>query len=255
MQSKAPSIAEYLASLPEERRSALEQVRAVIRKHLPQGYAEQMQYGMISYVVPLALYPAGYLNKQDVPLPFVSLASQKQHMAIYLMNVDGNPELEAWFQAAWRKSQKKLDMGKSCLRFKRVEDLALDVLGEAVARSPIADYISRYELAHKPPAKKTLARGTPARKTPALRSTAQASPARGTPAKKTPARGTSAKKTSARGTSAKKTSARGTPAKKTPARGTSAKKSPALSSTAKKAPARGTPAKKTSALSSTAKKS
>jgi uncharacterized protein DUF1801 len=154
MQSKALSVAEYLATLPADRRGAIEQVRSVIRQHLPQGYAEQMQYGMISYVVPLALYPAGYLNEEDMPLPFVSLASQKRHMAIYLMNVSGDPELAAWFKAAWQKSQKKLDMGKSCLRFERVDDLALDVLGEAVARSPIADYISRYELARKPPVKK-----------------------------------------------------------------------------------------------------
>jgi uncharacterized protein DUF1801 len=150
MQSKALTVAEYLATLPADRRSAIQQVRAVIRKHLPQGYAEQMQYGMISYVVPLALYPAGYLDKRDVPLPFISLASQKQYMAIYLMNVSGDPELEAWFKAAWQKSQKKLDMGKACLRFNSVEDLALDVLGEAVTRSPLPDYISRYELAHPP---------------------------------------------------------------------------------------------------------
>jgi hypothetical protein len=148
-----------------------------------------MQYGMISYVVPLALYPAGYLNQQGVPLPFVSLASQKQHMAIYLMNVYGNPELEAWFQAAWQKSQKKLDMGKSCLRFKRVEDLALDVVGEAVARSPIADYISRYELARKPPAKKSAA-------SPGAKKTGTVSP----PTKKSP----STKKSRAVSPSAKK---------------------------------------------------
>jgi hypothetical protein len=147
VQSKATTVSEYLESLPEDRRKELSKVRSVIKKHMPKGYKETMQYGMISYVVPLSIYPKGYLNKKDVPLPFVSLAAQKSHLALYLMNVSGDPELERWFHAAWAKTKKKLDMGKACVRFKAADDLALDVVGEVVARTPVAAYIERYEAA------------------------------------------------------------------------------------------------------------
>src|SRR5262245_49296162 len=140
MQSRATSVTEYLASLPAERRKELATVRAAIKKRLPKGYAETLQYGMISYVVPLKLYPGGYLGKKDVPLPFASLAAQKNYFAVYLMNVYGDPELERWFRGAFAKSGKKLDMGKSCVRFKRAEDLPLEVIAEAVARTPVDDY-------------------------------------------------------------------------------------------------------------------
>lgn len=142
-------MAEYLAALPPERRKELAKVRAVIKKQLPKGYQETLQYGMVSYVVPLALYPAGYLNKKDVPLPYVCLAVQKNHLALYLMNVYGSPQLERWFRSAWAKSGKKLDMGKSCVRFKVADDLPLDVVGEAVARTPVQEYIERYEAARR----------------------------------------------------------------------------------------------------------
>jgi hypothetical protein len=120
-------------------------VRSVIKKNLPKGYVETMQYGMISYVVPLKRYPAGYLGKKDVPLPFVCLAAQKNHLSLYLMNVYGNPKLERWFHAAWDKSKKKLDMGQPCIRFRLADDLALDVVGEAIARTPVNATIERYE--------------------------------------------------------------------------------------------------------------
>ena len=144
MPSTAATPTEYLKSLEPEQRSTLSKVRAAIKKALPKGYAETMQYGMITYVVPLKLYPAGYLGKKDVPLPFVSLAAQKRHLAIYLMNVHGNPELGSWFKAEWKRSGKKLDMGKSCLRFSALEDLALDVVTESIARSPVEDFVARY---------------------------------------------------------------------------------------------------------------
>jgi hypothetical protein len=102
---------------------------------------------MPTWVVPLATYPAGYLGKKDVPLPYVALASQKQHMAVYLMAVSGDVQLLKSFIAAWKKSGKKLDMGKSCLRFKSVEDLALDALGDSIAGVPVSDYVERYESA------------------------------------------------------------------------------------------------------------
>jgi hypothetical protein len=145
--SKAATVSEYLKGLPEDRRKELSKVRSVIKKHIPKGYQETLQYGMISYVVPLSLYPAGYLNKKDVPLPFVSLAAQKSHLALYLMNVSGDPKLDRWFRDAWAKTKKKLDMGKACVRFKFADDLALEVIGEAIARTPVAAYLERYEAA------------------------------------------------------------------------------------------------------------
>jgi hypothetical protein len=141
----AASANDYVASLPPERKQAISAVRALIKKHLPKGYVESTQYGMISYVVPLSTYPEGYLGKKDVPLPYICLASQKQHMAVYLMCVYGDAKLSQWFTSAWKKTGKKLDMGKSCLRFKALDELALDVLGEAVRRVSVKDYVALYE--------------------------------------------------------------------------------------------------------------
>src|SRR5262245_1315297 len=100
---------------------------------------------MISYVVLLSCYPVGYLGKKDVPLPYASLAAQKNHLVLYLMNIYGDAKLERWFRSAWSKSKKRLDMGKSCLRFDSADDLALDVIGEAIARTPVGAFIARYE--------------------------------------------------------------------------------------------------------------
>src|SRR5688500_15526187 len=96
------SVSEYLAALPAERKQALSKVRRLIKKHLPAGYAETMQYGMIAYVVPLATFPEGYLGKKDVPLPYLCLASQKSHMAVYLMGLYGDPKQYKWFTTAWK---------------------------------------------------------------------------------------------------------------------------------------------------------
>ena len=141
------TVADYVASLPADRKKAISAVRKVIKQHLPKGYQETTQYGMLSYVVPLSIYPEGYLGKKDVPLPYICLASQKSHMAVYLMCVYGDAKLAKWFTTSWKKTGKKLDMGKSCLRFKSVDDLALDVLGAAVAAVPVAKYITHYAAA------------------------------------------------------------------------------------------------------------
>lgn len=138
---------EYLADLPAERRRELSAVRSLVKRRLPRGYAETLQYGMLSYVVPLKRYPAGYLGKKDVPLPYVALAAQKSYFALYLMNVYGDRELERWFRGAYRASGKKLDMGKSCVRFRAADELALDVIGAAIAKTSVADFIARYEAA------------------------------------------------------------------------------------------------------------
>jgi hypothetical protein len=138
-------VREYLAALPGERRRALQAVRRVILASLDDAYEEGMQYGMIGYFVPHRIYPAGYHADPRQPLPFLSLASQKGHMALYLMCVYGDGREAAWFRREWEKTGRTLDMGKSCLRFRKIEDLALDVLGKLVARSPARKFIAIYE--------------------------------------------------------------------------------------------------------------
>ncbi len=144
MQSKAATVDAYLESLPADRREAIGAVRRVIRKNLPKGYAEGMQYGMIGYFVPHSVYPDGYHCDPRQPLPFAGIGNQKNHMGLYLMCVYGDEELRGWFVRAWEASGKKLDMGKACVRFKRIEDVALDVVGEAIARVPVKDYLASY---------------------------------------------------------------------------------------------------------------
>jgi hypothetical protein len=140
--SGARTVEKYLAALPAPRRAALEVVRSVILENLPAGYEEGMEYGMIGYYVPLERYPETY-NGQ--PLCIAGLASQKNHMAVYLMSVYGHPQTRRWFEQAYREAGKKLDMGKSCLRFRSLDDLALPVVGEAIRRVSVDAYIATYE--------------------------------------------------------------------------------------------------------------
>jgi hypothetical protein len=149
MQSNATTVAEYLSSLPEDRRRAIEAVRQVILQNLDKDYEEGMQYGMIGYYVPHRVYPAGYHCDPKQPLPFAALGSQKNYMSVYLMCVYGESKLAQWFREAWAKTGKKLDMGKSCVRFKKPEDLALEVIGEAIKRVPAKAYIEHCEKALK----------------------------------------------------------------------------------------------------------
>jgi hypothetical protein len=149
MPSKAATVEQYLFELPDDRRQAVEAVREVILANLDQDYEEGMQYGMIGYYVPHRVYPAGYHCDPKQPLPFAALASQKNYMSLYLMCVYGDSPHAKWFQDAWAKTGKKLDMGKSCVRFKRLEDLALDVIGEAIRRVPARKYIEFCEAARK----------------------------------------------------------------------------------------------------------
>jgi hypothetical protein len=142
---KPATVTEYLAQLDPERKQAISAVRELIKRQLPKGYEETMQYGMPSYVVPLKAYPAGYLGKKDVPLPYLSLAAQKRYMSVYLMGIYADAELARWFETAWKETGKRLDRGKSCLRFTSVDDLALDVLGQAIASLPLGKYVELYE--------------------------------------------------------------------------------------------------------------
>tara|TARA_R110002049_G_scaffold72490_3_gene187264 strand:+ start:29284 stop:29802 length:519 start_codon:yes stop_codon:yes gene_type:complete len=147
MQSKAKTVKAYLDELSPDRRQAIEAVRRVIRKNLPQGIEEGMQYGMIGYFVPHRIYPGGYHCDPTQPLPFASLASQKNHMAIYLFCLYTMDEHREWFTQAWRASGKKLDMGKSCVRFKKIDDVPLAVVGQAIGRISTKKFIAMYEAA------------------------------------------------------------------------------------------------------------
>ena len=140
--SKETTPAGYLGSLPPERRKVIAAVRAVVRKHLPKGYMETMNWGMLSYEVPLSRYPDTY-NKQ--PLMYLALAAQKANYALYLTNVSGDPELKGKLAAAYKANGKKLDMGKSCLRFKALDELPLDVIGEIVAATSVDARIAQEE--------------------------------------------------------------------------------------------------------------
>lgn len=161
MQSKAATVKDYLASLPPDRREAIEAVRKVVLKNLDKDYVENMSYGMIGYCVPHSIYPPGYHCNPEQALPFAALASQKNYMSLYLMCTYGNVSHMKWFQDAWAKTGKKLDMGKSCIRFKKVEDLALDVIGEAIRRVPAKKYIAEVEwtLANRTPGKPSEKKG------------------------------------------------------------------------------------------------
>ena len=138
----APTVEAYLAKLPADRRAAIAKVRDVVNANLPAGYEEGVQYGMISWYVPLSRFPETY-NGQ--PLAVASLASQKSYMALYLMSVYGHQELAAWFRGAFAQAGKKLDMGKSCVRFKSIEALPLDVIGETIRRVPVDAFLGYYE--------------------------------------------------------------------------------------------------------------
>jgi hypothetical protein len=131
----------YLAALPEDRRTALTTLRTAIRTHLPAGYDEEMQFGGISYVVPLARLPDTYNGK---PLAFLTIASQKNHMALYLMCTYGDATRHDAFVAAWTQTGKRLDMGKACVRFKKLDELALDVVCATISTISVDDYIATY---------------------------------------------------------------------------------------------------------------
>lgn len=144
VQSRASTVEEYLAELPEDRRAVVSAVRDVVVRNLPKGYEESMAYGMISYSVPLERYPNTY-NKQ--PLSYAALAAQKSYYALYLTAPYQDPAQTGWLEEAFEKAGKKLDMGKSCLRFRKLDDLPLDVVGRAIASTPPDAFIARYEAA------------------------------------------------------------------------------------------------------------
>lgn len=151
MRSSAQTPDEYLAALPAERRATLEQVRRLILDNLDADYEEGMQYGMIGYYVPHRVYPAGYHCDPRQPLPFAGLAAQKNHLAIYLMCLYGDSPACQHFQRDWAKTGKKLDMGKCCIRFRKADDLALDVLARLIRQTTVKKYLKHYEAARSAP--------------------------------------------------------------------------------------------------------
>ncbi len=142
MHSDAVTVEEYLAGLPEDRRASISAVRDVVNANLPAGYVEAMGFGMIGWGIPLEDYPDTY-NGQ--PLGIAALASQKNHMALYLMGLYGSEPEETWFREEYARRGMKLDMGKSCVRFKRLDQVPLDVIGEVIAKITPEMFIERYE--------------------------------------------------------------------------------------------------------------
>lgn len=150
MQSKAVTPEKYMAELPADRRDAMTKLRDAILKNLPKGFEETMQYGMLSYVVPHSLYPAGYHCKPADALPFISLASQKNNISFYHMGMYAMPELLQWFTGEYPKQAKgKLDMGKSCVRFKKMDDIPYKLIGDLVKKVKVKDWVDCYETNYK----------------------------------------------------------------------------------------------------------
>ncbi len=147
MQSQATTVSAYLAELPAERRAVVSAVRDLVNANLGRDYEELMNYGMIGWCVPHRVFPPGYHCNPKLPLPFAGLAAQKNHYSLYMMSLYGDGPHWNEFEAAWAKTGKKLDMGKCCIRFKKVEDLATDVIANAIKKTPASTYIAHYQKA------------------------------------------------------------------------------------------------------------
>ena len=150
MKIEAKTVAEYIAALPEDRQKIIKKIRSVIKKNLPKGFKEVISYNMIGWVVPLSKYPDGYHCNPKLPLPFLSLASQKNFIALYHMGVYSDPKLYKWFTEEYpNHCTRKLDMGKSCVRFKKMDDIPYDLIGELVSKINPDQWIETYEKAVK----------------------------------------------------------------------------------------------------------
>ena len=146
MSSAADTVSDYLQQLPDDRREAFSRLRKVILENLPKGFSEQMSYGMIGYVVPHSGYPPGYHCDPKLPLPFLSIASQKNFVALYHMGMYADPKLLKWFTGEYgRQVKTKLDMGKSCVRFKKPDQIPFQLIGELAAKMTPAEWIAVYE--------------------------------------------------------------------------------------------------------------
>lgn len=150
MKIEANSPDDYINQIPDDRKVAFQRLRAVIKDHLPAGFEETMNYGMIGYVVPHSIYPAGYHCDTNLPLPFMNIASQKNFVALYHMGIYADSALMEWFTAAYKKAvPSKLDMGKSCIRLKKMDQIPFDLIGELCQKMTVQDWINTYESAFK----------------------------------------------------------------------------------------------------------
>lgn len=155
MTSDAKTLVEYLEQIPEEQKSVVVKLQKTIKKHLPKGFKEIMNYGMIGYVVPHSIYPDGYHCDPKLPLPFMALAAQKKFVAFYHMGIYADPKLLKWFTEAYAKEvPSKLDMGKSCMRFKKNAVVPYELIGELVQKMTTEDWIKLYEKNYKKAPKK-----------------------------------------------------------------------------------------------------
>ena len=145
-ENTARTVSAYLAALPPEQRTTVGKLRSFGKKHLPKGYQEQIGWGAITYAVPLATLPDTYNGE---PLCYAAIAAQKNHYSLYLMGAYGDPKQSKWMASEFKKRGKKLDMGKSCLRFKSLDDIPLDVVGEVIASKPMAEYVANYKATRK----------------------------------------------------------------------------------------------------------
>jgi uncharacterized protein YdhG (YjbR/CyaY superfamily) len=146
MKSESLTVEDYIQNLPEDRRTVIDKLRKIIKKNLPEGFSEEINYGMIGYVVPLSVYPRGYLDKKDQPLPFINIASQKNYIALYHMGIYADPELLKWFKVEYAATcSSKLDMGKSCIRFKKLEDIPFKLIGQLASKISVKRWIEMYE--------------------------------------------------------------------------------------------------------------
>jgi uncharacterized protein YdhG (YjbR/CyaY superfamily) len=150
MQSKATSVDQYIQELPDDRKEAMQKLREAILKNLPEGFSEEMGYGMMGYSVPHSIYPDGYHCAPKQALPFVALASQKNFIALYHMGIYANPQIYEWFVEEYPKHSKaKLDMGKSCVRFKKMDQIPFKLLGELMTKVSVKEWIETYEKNYK----------------------------------------------------------------------------------------------------------
>ncbi len=146
MKYEANSPEDYINQLPEERQTPMKKLRAVIKKNIPKGFEETMNYGLIGFVVPHSKYPNGYHCDPKLPLPYINIASQKNFIALYNMGIYSDPALLKWFVEEYPKQGKrKLDMGKSCIRFKKIDDIPYDLIGELVTKITVDQWINTYE--------------------------------------------------------------------------------------------------------------
>lgn len=155
MKSEATTVEDYISELSEERQEAVSTVREVVLANLPKGYEEVMDFGMIAYVVPLSVCPKTYNGH---PLMYAAIASEKNYVSVHLMNIYASPETQEWFVDSYKATGKRMNMGKSCVRFRKLDDLPLELIGEAVGKTPMEDWIAVYEASRRPRKKRSRSR-------------------------------------------------------------------------------------------------